>query len=110
MTINASSFTSLIALLFYVVLFFAVLKRGFKRREDQFFSLYLISMIVWSFGSLMMFVNLDIGTTLFWNRFLVIGSMGMPIALFGFAHTFLIKPRRNLLILGIGILTDSFKC
>jgi HD-GYP domain-containing protein (c-di-GMP phosphodiesterase class II) len=101
MTINASSITSLIALLFYVVLFFAVLKRGLKRREDQFFALYLLSMIIWSFGAFMMFFNLDIGTTLFWNRFMVVGSMGMPIALFGFAQTFLIKSRRNFLILGI---------
>jgi HD-GYP domain-containing protein (c-di-GMP phosphodiesterase class II) len=103
MTINASSITSLIALLFYMVLFIAVLKHGFKRREGQFFGLYLLSMIIWSFGSFMIFFNLEIGTTLFWNRFMVIGSMGMPIALFGFAHTFLIKSRKNLLILGIAL-------
>ena len=88
MTITAASITSLIALLFYLVLFFAILKRGFKRRGDQLFALYLLSMIVWSLGSFMIFANLDIGTTLFWNRFMVFGSMGMPIALYGFAQTF----------------------
>jgi len=101
MTITTSFATSFLALLLYLVLFFVILKRGFKRREDQFFTLYLLSMIIWSFGSFMIFADLDIGTTLFWNRFMVIGSMGMPIALYGFAQTFLIRPRRNLLTLGL---------
>ena len=103
MTINVSSVTSFIALLFYCALILITLKRGFKRREDQFFSLYLASMIVWSLGSFMIFANMGIGNTLFWNRFMVIGSMGMPFALYGFSQTFLIKRRRRWLIFGLVI-------
>ncbi len=103
MTITASFVASFIALMFYLVLFFVILKRGFKRREDQFFTLYLLSMIIWSFGSLMIFADLDIGTTLFWNRFMVFGSMGMPIALYGFVQTFLIRPRTGWVALGFGL-------
>ncbi|MFN2128111.1 MAG: histidine kinase N-terminal 7TM domain-containing protein, partial [Anaerolineales bacterium] len=103
MIINPSSMVSFVALLFYSVLFVVILRRGFKRREDEFFGLYLLSMIIWSFGSLMMFVKLDIGTTLFWNRFMVFGSMGMPIAIYGFVQTFLIRPRKGWVVLGFGL-------
>jgi len=49
---------------------------------------------------LMIFLDLDIGTTLFWNRFMLIGSMLMPVAFFGFAQDFLMKDRWKWLYLG----------
>jgi len=57
-------------------------------------------MIIWSFSSLLIFVNTGVGTVLFWNRFLLIGSIAMPIAFFGFVHAFLGVERRTLLVIG----------
>lgn len=49
----------------------------------------------------MIFADLGIMTTLFWNRFMVVGSTGMPIAFFGFAQNFLRKERQNWLYIGL---------
>jgi len=49
---------------------------------------------------LMIFLDTDIGTTLFWNRFMLVGSMLMPVAFFGFAQDFLMKDRWKWLYLG----------
>jgi diguanylate cyclase (GGDEF)-like protein len=57
-------------------------------------------MIIWSFGSLMIFLDLEYKSTLFWNRFMLIGSMLMPVAFFGFAQDFLMKDRWKWLYLG----------
>jgi diguanylate cyclase (GGDEF)-like protein len=57
-------------------------------------------MIIWSFGSLMIFLDLECKSTLFWNRFMLIGSMLMPVAFFGFAQDFLMKDRWKWLYLG----------
>jgi diguanylate cyclase (GGDEF)-like protein len=48
----------------------------------------------------MIFLDSGIGTTLFWNRFMLIGSMLMPVAFFGFAQDFLMKDRWKWLFLG----------
>lgn len=49
---------------------------------------------------MMIFVDLGFNTTLFWNRFMLIGSMLMPVAFFGFAQDFLMKDRWKWLFLG----------
>jgi two-component sensor histidine kinase len=57
-------------------------------------------MIVWSLGSFLIFAEpWGIGA-LFWNRFMIIGSTGMPLALFSFVQIFLQRSRRGILILG----------
>jgi putative nucleotidyltransferase with HDIG domain len=48
----------------------------------------------------MIFAEINVMDTLFWNRFMVIGSMGMPIAFFGYAQDFLMRDRRVWLHLG----------
>jgi diguanylate cyclase (GGDEF)-like protein len=48
----------------------------------------------------MIFTEIKVMDTLFWNRFMVIGSMGMPIAFFGYAQDFLIRDRKIWLRLG----------
>ena len=98
---NLSAAVSLIALLLYCVLLVIVIRRDFKSRLHLSFAIYLVSMVIWSLGSFMIFADLGFLSTLFWNRFLVIGSMGMPVAFFGFAQNFLMKDRRNWLYLGI---------
>ena len=98
---NLSAAISLIALLLYCVLLVIVIRRDFKSRLHLSFAIYLVSMVIWSLGSFMIFADLGFLSTLFWNRFLVIGSMGMPVAFFGFAQNFLMKDRRTWLYLGL---------
>src|SRR5450759_98405 len=89
MTLNASSFISLIALTFYGDLFSIVISRNFVNKISRFLGLYLVTMIVWSFGSFMIFADFSGTNILFWNRFMVIGSTGMPIAFFSFLQVYL---------------------
>jgi len=98
---NPSTLISLIALLIYSALLVIILRQNYKSRVHLSFSLYLLSMIVWSFGSFMMFANSGYGDTLFWNRFLVVGSTAMPIAFFGFVQVFLMKERKNWFFVGL---------
>ena len=89
MTLNASSLISLIALTSYGVLFSIVISRNFVNKISRFLGLYLVTMIVWSFGSFMIFADFSGTNILFWNRFMVIGSTGMPIAFFSFLQVYL---------------------
>lgn len=100
MSLNLSAVISLLALLFYSVLLIIIMRLDVRSRLNRTFGLYLLSMIIWSLGSFMIFLDSQFMTTLFWNRFMVIGSMGMPVAFFGFAQKFLMKERRFWLNLG----------
>ncbi len=56
-----------------------------QARKDQVmhsFNLYMFMMTVWSFGSFAMHANTGIYTPLFWNRFMMIGMLGVPITTF----------------------------
>ncbi|MFN2235665.1 MAG: diguanylate cyclase [Anaerolineales bacterium] len=97
---NLSALISFLALLFYFVLLLIILRNDIRNKLNRSFSLYLISMIIWSFSSFMIFLDSRFGTTLFWNRFMLIGSMLMPVAFFGFAQDFLMKDRWKWLFLG----------
>ncbi len=96
----ASTVISFIALIVYSGLLFILLRQNIRSKVRFFFGLYLASMIIWSFSSLMIFTTPDIGAVLFWNRFLLIGSIAMPIALFGFVEAFLGIDRRVILFVG----------
>ncbi len=91
---------SLTALIFYSILLAVILTRDVRNRLRQSFVVYLISMIVWSFGSFMLFSEIHIGDVLFWNRFMVVGSMLMPIAFCRFVQEFLMRDWRKWLTLG----------
>ena len=57
----------------------------FQARKDRVlhsFNLYMFMMTVWSFGSFVMHANTGIYTPLFWNRFMMIGMLGVPITTF----------------------------
>jgi len=97
---NLSAAISFIALLLYCVLLVIVIRQVAKSRLHLSFAIYLITMVVWSLSSFMIFADLGLFSTLFWNRFMLIGSMGMPVAFFGFAQTFLMKDRRTWLYVG----------
>lgn len=101
MIISASLVISIIALLVYSALLWVVAARNFNTRVSRFFSLYLIAMIVWSFGSLMIFASTNSEAALFWNRFMLLGSAFMPVAFFGFVQTFLMREKPRWLWFGI---------
>lgn len=97
---NLSATVSFIALLLYCVLLVIVIRQVAKSHLHLSFAIYLITMVIWSFGSFMIFADLGLFSTLFWNRFMLIGSLGMPVAFFGFAQTFLMKDRRTWIYVG----------
>jgi signal transduction histidine kinase len=89
----------LIALVCYGALLFITARQGFERRVNRFFALYLLSMLVWSFGAFMMYI--DSQHALFWNKAMLSGFVGMPMAFFGFIRSFLsVKGRSRWLYLG----------
>jgi len=49
----------------------------------------------------MIFSGIGPFDTLLWNRMLIVGSMAMPIAFFGFVQAFLMKERKTWLYVGI---------
>jgi diguanylate cyclase (GGDEF)-like protein len=100
MATATSMIISLLAFLFYSGLLGVVVARNGRTRVAQSFLAYLASMIVWSFGSFMLFANTGFMDALFWNRFLVIGSMAMPIAFFAFVRNFLMRDWREWLYTG----------
>ncbi|MGA9349194.1 MAG: HD domain-containing phosphohydrolase [Anaerolineae bacterium] len=94
----------LIALTCYGALLFITARQGLERTVNRFFALYLLSMLVWSFGTFMMRVAAD--DVLFWNKVMLGGLMGMPLAFFGFVRVFLmIKGQRRWLYLGLLLYT-----
>ncbi len=92
---------SFVALIYYSALLLIIVRQDVRRRLKLFFGLYLLSMIIWSFSAFMIFSDLGPFDTLLWNRVLVVGSMAMPLAFFGFVQSFLLRERRVWLILGM---------
>jgi putative nucleotidyltransferase with HDIG domain len=101
MTVNTPFVISLIALLFYCVLLWIILTREARSRLHVFFSIYLGTMIIWSFGSLMTFANSPLGNTLFWLRMMVMGPYLMPVAFFAFVQVFLMIEWKAVMNLGL---------
>ena len=100
MPIYVSTLITLIALIYYGALLIIVLRQKNFDRPRLFFSLYLLSMIVWSFTAFMIFADLKIMDALFWNRLLIVGSIGMPISFLNFVLAFLKKESKVWLIAG----------
>jgi two-component sensor histidine kinase len=89
----------LIALLCYGPLLAITVRQGLRKTVNRFFVLYLLSMLVWSFGALMMYV--DTPNAFFWNKVMLSGLSGMPVAFLCFIRAFLlVKGRAWWLYLG----------
>lgn len=80
---------SILALIFYATLFWIVVSQNNEKKISRYFGFYLITMTLWSFGSFMIFVEPQSSNTLFWNRFMIVGSTAMPVAFFNFVLVFL---------------------
>ncbi|NOZ73186.1 MAG: PAS domain S-box protein [Chloroflexi bacterium] len=74
------------ALILYSFLLVITWRHGIEKRLNQRFIFYLLSMVVWSLGALMMY--LDRSRAPLWNRIMVMGIVSMPIAFFGFVQAF----------------------
>ncbi len=92
---------SVVALIYYCALLLIVIRRDIRRRLRLYFGLYLGSMIVWSFSAFMIFSGIGPFDTLTWNRALIVGSMAMPPAFFGFVQAFLMKERKTWMVIAI---------
>ncbi|MCD6554092.1 MAG: GAF domain-containing protein [Anaerolineae bacterium] len=93
-------FPPLLALLSYILLLGIVLRHGARSRLHRFFALFLLTMAVWSFGSLMM--RLNPSRIELWNKVLLAGgTVTMPLVLFGFVQAFLGQRRDRWLWLGL---------
>jgi len=82
MIFDLSSFIPAIAFLLYIL--FTVFGLYQVRREKIHWPFigYMFLMALWSFGSFMMHANTGIKTPLFWNRIMMVGMLGGPIAIF----------------------------
>ena len=87
------SLVSAAALIFYSVLLFLTWRRGLDRAVTRWFAFYLASMVIWSLGALMTYV--DRRNTATWNKVMVSGTALMPLAFFGFVQSFLASRRHS---------------
>jgi diguanylate cyclase (GGDEF)-like protein len=88
-----------IALICYYILL-TLLLRAEKNKITRFYSFYIMAMIIWCFGSLVMRTNLPPGP-LFWNKILCIGLISIPVIFYNFTIVFTQTcNRRGVLIFG----------
>jgi len=76
-----------------VVLIALVARQSLDRRVNQLFIWYAFLLMLWSFGSFMIHAQPPNIDPLFWNRFLVVCLMFVPVILFHFVRAFLGKPQ-----------------
>ena len=113
---NTSTIVTFIALIYYTVLLFIILRQKLHTQMRLFFSFYLLAMMIWSFAGFMIFSGIEIfpgADTLFWNRVLVVGVLTVPVAFFGFVESFLMLDRRiwmyvALVLYVIGMVVNAF--
>ena len=76
------------------ILLLVIIMTSTKTKLSTSFSLYIGSMIVWSLGSFLMKTNLP-PNSLFWNKFLQIGFLTVPVFLLRFSYEFFNKENRD---------------
>ena len=91
MNLNAGTIVPLAACAVYVVLIALVARQSLDRRVNQLFIWFAFLLMMWSFGSGIMHVNPIDRNILFWDRFLVVPLMVVPVAFFHFVRVFLGK-------------------
>ncbi|NOZ48822.1 MAG: PAS domain S-box protein [Chloroflexi bacterium] len=75
-----------LALILYLFLILVTWRHGIEDKLNQRFILYLLSMMVWSLGALMMY--LDRPRAPAWNRLMIFGVVVMPLVFFSFVQAF----------------------
>ena len=85
-TLTVSSVVSGAALLSYALLLAFMVRNGLSRRTHRFFAAYLASMMLWSFGAVMMYA--DPADVVIWQKVLVAGTTLVPLTFYGFVRQF----------------------
>ena len=80
MIIDISSIVPAVSFILYIIFTIFGVSQIRKENSHPPFILYMFFMALWSFGSFMM--HAGVKTTLFWNRFMMIGMLGGPITIF----------------------------
>jgi HD-GYP domain-containing protein (c-di-GMP phosphodiesterase class II) len=101
MSIQPFTIIPFTALVFYAILLWIVITRQVRTRLYTYFCLYLGCMIVWCLGAFMVFSEIPLFDTVTWDRLMIVGTMGMPIAFFGFVQVFLMRDWKTWLRLGL---------
>jgi len=82
----------LIAFVSYASLLLLIGRQGSRTRTARFFGVYLVSMLIWSLGALMMYV--DPQRVVAWNKVMLSGAVLWPLAFYGFVLAFLRQEER----------------
>ncbi|HVN55756.1 MAG TPA: diguanylate cyclase [Anaerolineaceae bacterium] len=91
----------LASLVCYTVLLGVNFWFGQRSRVNTSFNFFLISMIVWSLCSFFAHLDHPPLNTLLWNRLMIIGSSGMPLAFFIFVQYFVGIQRTRWTVFGV---------
>ncbi len=95
MIFNLSTLIPAIASILYIVFTTFGLYQSKRERIHWPFIFYMFLMFLWSFGSFMMHANSQLFTPLFWNRFMMIGMLGVPITILHTVLDLLEKRRKK---------------
>lgn len=98
MIIDLSTIIPAVAFILYI--FFTVFGFMQYKKEGFYwsFQLYMVFVSIWSFGSMMMHLNCNLMTPLFWNRIMLIGLLSVPFALSHFIVDMLEIRKRSIRI------------
>ena len=77
----------LLALVSNGILLLITARQAVRKAVSRFFIAYLVSLLVWSLGAAMMY--LDRQHVTLWNRVMLAGLVVMPVCFFGFTRAFL---------------------
>lgn len=103
---NLNVLIPLLAFIIYALLLLVVVReQAAASRVNRVFTLHLLAMTVWSFGSFMMHANFWPDAVLKWNKLMSIGVLGLPITFFYFVQAFLGKIINQKKWLYIGIIS-----
>ncbi len=86
----------LISFILYTIIF-VVIRTSQRTKLANAFSLYVVAMMIWSFGSFLMKTDVP-PSSLFWNKVMQIGFISVPLTLLRFSYRLTDESDRNLLV------------
>ncbi|MFH1551554.1 MAG: ATP-binding protein [bacterium] len=104
MIFNLSTISVMLSIACVAGLTLLVFLKGKKRKIEIIFILFCISILFWLIGTLMMFLSKNETQAIFWDRFVYIGVVFIPVLMHHFSIVFAkVKGQKKLLILGYTI-------
>ncbi|MEK7123830.1 MAG: histidine kinase N-terminal 7TM domain-containing protein, partial [Patescibacteria group bacterium] len=94
-----SAVISLVSAVFVIGLGAFVLRQNIKSRLNVLFGCFCASIFFWLFGTFMMFLSKDVPNwAIFWDRFVYIGGVFIPILMHHFSLIFTKNKKQRLLL------------